>query len=42
MWYKDVMKGYASWALIAVLLACTIARNAVWADDGWPWNDIIE
>jgi tetratricopeptide (TPR) repeat protein len=42
MWYNDVMKRYASWALIAVLLAGTIARNAVWADDGWLWNDIIE
>jgi tetratricopeptide (TPR) repeat protein len=42
MCYKDIMNVYASWALIAVLLAGTIARNAVWADDGWLWNDIIE
>ena len=36
------MKVYASWAIIAALLAVTIARNAVWADDGRLWNDIIE
>jgi tetratricopeptide (TPR) repeat protein len=36
------MKESTSWALIAILLAATIARNAVWADDGRLWNDIIE
>jgi len=36
------MKVYASLALIALLLAVSIARNAVWADDGRLWNDIIE
>jgi len=36
------MKWYASLAIIALLLAVTIARNAVWADDGRLWNDIIE
>jgi tetratricopeptide (TPR) repeat protein len=36
------MKESTSWALIAILLAVTIARNAVWADDGRLWNDIIE
>ena len=35
------MRVNASWALIALLLAVTIARNAVWADDGRLWNDII-
>jgi len=36
------MNVYASLALIALFLAVTTARNAVWADDGRLWKDIIE
>jgi len=36
------MNVLTSWILIALLLAVTVARNAVWADDGCLWNDIIE
>ena len=36
------MKVFVSCALIALLLAVTHVRNAIWADDGLLWNDIIE
>ena len=36
------MNIYTSLVLIVLLLAVTIVRNAVWADDGRLWNDIIE
>lgn len=42
IWYKEDMKLWTSGAIIALLLAVTIARNGVWADDGRLWNDIIE
>jgi tetratricopeptide (TPR) repeat protein len=35
------MKRYGLLALLAVLLAVSIARNAVWHDDGDIWEDTI-
>jgi tetratricopeptide (TPR) repeat protein len=36
------MKNYLAWALLAVLVAVTLARNEVWVDEGKTWEDIIQ
>lgn len=36
------MKNYLAWALLAVLVAVSFARNEVWRDEGRTWEDIIQ
>ena len=42
MCYKNGMRHYLAWALLAALLAVTVTRNEVWRDEGSTWVDIIQ